>query len=79
VRSLFEAFDKEIQNSEHLVSRHMYCRAGIYGDFSILLRWDTAEIPQEASTLAYSLIQALSPLGMVDHSIWISQKVSCKE
>ena len=79
VLRLIETFKKEMKKSTHLLIWHIYRHAEISGDFSILLHWDTAEVNTEGSTLAYSLIKVLSPLGMVDHSIWIAQTGSSKE
>jgi hypothetical protein len=73
VLRLFGAFDSEMRKCTGLVSRQLYSRVGIHGDFSILLHWDTAVVPREGSTLAYSLVKAMSTMGMVDHSIWILQ------
>lgn len=73
VLRLIETFKKEMGKSTNLLTWNIYRHAGISGDFSILLHWDTAEADPEGSTLAYSLIKILSPLGMVDHSIWIAQ------
>jgi len=79
VLRLIEIFKKEMSKSTNLLLWHIYRHAEISGDFSILLHWDTTEVNTEGSTLAYSLIKVLSPLGMVDHSIWIAQTGSSKE
>lgn len=73
VLKLIRTFRDEMQKSTDLLNWHIYCHAMIMGDFSILLQWNTAQIDQEGSMLAYNLVKVLSPLGVVDHTIWIEQ------
>jgi hypothetical protein len=78
VLKLMEILKNQIQKNAKQLNWHVYRHARISGDFSILIHWDTAQANPEGSMLAYNLIRILSPLGMVDHSIWIEQR-SLKE
>lgn len=45
--------------------------ASVYGDFAILLLWDTDQCQRRGSPVGLNLMQALKKFGLVSHAVWI--------
>lgn len=54
------------------VQMEMYRGRFLDGDWTIFLRWETAEPPVERSGLGTGLADQFRPLALVDHSVWIA-------
>jgi hypothetical protein len=61
----------DLKKTPGLVEADVYDRASAYGDFAVLLLWDTDQPQQEGSMEGLHLKQILKKFGLVNHSVWI--------
>jgi hypothetical protein len=61
----------ELKKSPGLVETDVYDRASAYGDFAVLLLWDTDQPQHQGSVEGLNLKQILKKFGLVNHSVWI--------
>ena len=57
-----------------LLEADVYDRASAYGDFAVLLLWDTEQPQDEGSREGLNLKQLLKQFGLVNHSVWTIKK-----
>ena len=60
----------EIKQCPRLLEADVYDRASAYGDFAVLLIWDTEQPQNEGSREGLHLKQLLNHFGLVNHSVW---------
>ena len=63
-------FVKGLTKTFGLVEAGVYDQASAYGDFAVLLLWDTDQPQQEGSMEGLNLKQILKTFGLVNHSVW---------
>ena len=61
----------DIREKPGLVEADIYGHATVYGDFAVLLLWNTEQPPQEGSMAGLNLKQILKTYGLVNHTVWI--------
>ena len=64
----------ELKKTPGLVEAEVYDEASAYGDFAVLLLWDTDQPQQEGSMQGLNLKQVLKKFGLVSHSVWSINK-----
>lgn len=69
----------DLKEMSGLVEANVYDRAEDYGDFAVLLLWDTGQPQQNGSMEGLQLKQVLKTFGLVNHSVWIINQNSKKE
>jgi len=61
----------DLKKMPGLVEADVCGHASVYGDFAILLLWDTDQSQRRGSPVGLNLNQALKKFGLVSHSVWI--------
>jgi hypothetical protein len=61
----------DLKKTPGLVEVDVCDHASVYGDFAILLLWDTDQSQRGGSPVGLNLKQALKKFGLVSHSAWI--------
>ena len=64
-------FTADLKKIPGLVEVDVYDQASAYGDFAVLLQWDTEQPQQEGSMEGLNLKQILKTFGLVNHTVWI--------
>ena len=59
-----------LKKTPGLLESGVYNQASGYGDFAVLLLWDTDQPQQEGSMEGLNLQQILKQFGLVNHSVW---------
>ena len=63
----------DLKKTPGLVEASVCGHASDYGDFAILLLWDTDQSQRRGSLVGLNLNQVLKKFGLVSHSVWIEK------
>jgi hypothetical protein len=63
----------DLKKTPGLVEASVCGHASVYGDFAILLLWDTDQSQRRGSPVGLNLNQFLKKFGLLSHSVWIEK------
>jgi hypothetical protein len=63
-------YDAEAGKLGALAAWEVLRHTTVRGDFSILIQWDSPQMQTDGSPLARRLVEEMSIVGVVDHSVW---------
>jgi len=74
VADIFKDFSRMDKGTQPTTVK-LYHHASVESDLCIHIYWDSETMPSRKSPMGLRIVDAIGPLGTVNHSIWIEDTV----